>query len=375
MLKRIIIAIVIVLVVGGALVAIKTLQFKKMIAGAASFQQPPESVSTATVRQEEWQASLRAIGSVSAVQGVNITPDIPGTVREITFESGALVARGDQLVRLDTTSEEAQLRAVVAQLDLARINLQRMQKLRTENTVAQSELDTADFTVRQLDANAENIRTIIEKKVIRAPFDGRLGIRQVNLGQYLEAGRAIVSLQSLAPVYVDFTLPQQELSKLQTGMEVRLRTDSYPEREFAGRLTAINPGLNEATRSVALQATFGNEEQLLRPGMFTRVELMLPGNQSVLVIPATAVVSAPFGDSVYIVEENAGTNGAGGLAVRQQFVRTGQARGDFLTVQTGLKPGQQIVSAGVFKLRNGARITVNNELAPKPEVKPVPTEG
>ena len=371
---KIIIAIVVVLGVVGGLAGVKFLQIRKLIAAGKSFAPPPESVSTAVAHEEKWQVSLTAIGSITAVQGVTVTPDIPGTVREIAFESGAVVSKGDLLVRLDTSSEEAQLRALESQVELARINLARMRSLRTDNMVSQSDLDTAEATMKQTQANADAIRATIEKKTIRAPFAGRLGIRLANLGQYLDAGKPIVSLQSLSPVYADFSLPQQELAQLKTGMRVHLFTDTYPD-VFDGVLTAINPDLDAATRSVGLQATFANTNQLLRPGMFVRVEALLPDEQNVLVIPATSLLSAPYGDSVYVIESKSGKDGKPELIVRQQIVRTGRARGDLLSVVSGLKAGERIVSSGIFKLRNGMSVVENNSLTPKSEATPHPADN
>jgi len=346
-----------------------------LIAAGKAYVPPPETVASAVVKAETWQKTLTAIATITAVQGVTLTPDIPGTVREIAFESGATVARGDLLVKLDTSTEEAQLKAVKAQLELARINLKRAEALWAEKTLPEAELDAARAAVAQFQANAEAIQATIEKKTIRAPFDGQLGLRQVQLGQYLEAGRPIVSLQSLAPVYAEFSLPQQELSKLATGMPVRLVSDAYPGRQFEGVLSAINPDLDPATRSVALQATFANPDRLLRPGMFARAEVLLSEHQEVLVIPATAVLSAPYGDSVYVIEPAPATNAAGGLVVRQQFIRTGASRGDYVAVLSGLKPGERVASAGVFKLRNGIAVVENNELKPPATQTPRPADS
>lgn len=376
MIRKLAVAVLIVLAVIGALAGVKVAQIKSLIAAGKSATVPPETVSSFVVREESWQGTLTAIGSISAVQGVTLTPDIPGTVRQIAFESGAVVAQDDLLVKLDTSSEEAQLRAVEAQLELARITVSRARTLRKGDTVSQSELDTAEASLKQTEANADAIRATIAKKTIRAPFAGRLGIRLVNLGQYLEAGKPIVSLQSLEPVYADFSLPQQELARLKTGMAVRLTTDAYPGRQFEGKLTAINPDLDQATRSVGLQATFGNPEQLLRPGMFARVEVLLPEQQKVLVIPATSVLSAPYGDSVFVIESKAAEGGGQPqLTVRQQFIRTSRARGDFLSVEVGLKPGERVVSSGIFKLRNGMAVVENNELAPKSTEAPKPSDS
>ena len=369
-------ALVIVLAVAGGLAGIKTLQVKKMIAAGKAMVPPPETVASAVVTEEKWTASMTAVGSISAVQGVTITAELPGLVREIPFEAGAVVAKGAVLVRLDTATEEAQLRALEAQAELARLNLERSRTLRAEKTVSEAELDAAEATYKQTRANADAVRVTIEKKTVRAPFAGQLGVRQINLGQNLESGRPIVSLQSLDSVYADFGLPQQELSRLRPGMKVQVTTDAYPGQTFTGSLTVINPDLNASTRMVGLQATLPNPEQRLRPGMFARIEVLQPEEQTVLVIPATAVLSAPYGDSVYVIEPKpAAGDGKAGLVVRQQIVRLGRGRGDFLTVQSGLKAGEQVVSSGVFKLRNGASVVVNNALTPKADQTPRPADA
>ena len=368
-----ILAIAIVLVIIASLAAVKTLQIRTLIAMGKSFAPLPETISSAVAHEEQWQDSLSAIGSLYAVQGVTITPELAGKVSEIRFESGAVAAAGDLLLKLDTSSEEAQLRAGEAQAQLARLNVERVRQLRADNAVSQSELDTAEATVKQLEANADTIRAAIAKKTIRAPFAGQLGIRLVSLGENLDLGKPIVSLQSLSLVCADFSLPQQELARVKPGMAVRLSIDAYPDKFFEGKLTAINPALDADTRSVRLQATFESAEQLLRPGMFARVQVLLPGDQTVLVIPSTAVLSAPFGDSVYVVENS--TNATGGLVVRQQFIRTGRGRGDFVSVESGLKPGERVASSGLFKLRNGQGVVENNALAPKASEKPNPPNG
>ncbi len=374
--RKTVAALFVLLLVVGGLAGVKVLEIRKMIATGLAYAVPPESVSSAVAHVEQWQDTLDAIGSIAAVQGVTVTPEIAGTVSEIAFQSGAAVARGDLLVRLDTSSEEAQLRAIEAQVELARLNALRLRRLRADNTVSQSDLDQAEATLKQDQADADAIRAAIGKKTLRAPFDGRLGIRMVNLGEYLDTGKPVVSLQSLSPVYVNFSMPQQELARLQTGMRVRVTTDTYPGRQFEGTLSAINPDLDAQTRSVGLQATFGNAEQLLRPGMFARVEVLLPEEQPVLVIPATAVLSAPYGDSVYVIESKMGKDsGKPELAVRQQFIRTGRAQGDFVSVESGLKPGERIVSAGIFKLRNGMSVIENNELSPKNDLAPHPSDS
>jgi membrane fusion protein (multidrug efflux system) len=368
--SKIALAIGVVIAVIGVLAGIKVMEFKTL--AAAPWVQPPETVSSAVAHEEKWQDTFAAVGSITAVQGVTVTPELAGTVGEIKFESGAIVAKGDLLVRFDTSTEEAQLKALNAQLEWTRLSVERTRKLRTDSTVSQSELDQAEAAWQQAKANADAVQAVIDKKTIRAPFAGKLGIRQINLGEYVDAGKPIVSLQSLTPVYADFSLPQQSLAQIKTGMPVRVTVDTYTNKPFEGSLTAINPDLDTSTRNVRLQATLDNPEQLLRPGMFARIEVVLPSEENVLVIPATSILSAPYGDSVYVIEK--GTNGPGNV-VRQQFVRTGRTRGDFVTVESGLKPGERVASAGLFKLRNGAAVSENNDMSPKAMEKPKPGDS
>jgi membrane fusion protein (multidrug efflux system) len=305
-----------------------------------------------------------------------VTVEIPGTVTEIRFDSGTVVAKGDLLIRLDTSSEEAQLRSLEAQVAFAKVSLDRQLTLRTNQLVSQSDLDSAEATWKQAVANADNVRATIEKKTVRAPFAGQLGIRLINLGQYLEAGKPIVSLQSLSPLHASFSLPQQDLAKLKLGMQVRLTTDTYTNRQFEAILTAMNPDLDATTRSVTVLATVTNEDHALRPGMYVKAEVLLPEEHPVLVIPATSILSAPFGDSVYVIETKPAKEGEkASSTVRQQFVRTGQARGDLITVVSGLKAGDRVVSAGAFKLRNGMSIVENNNIVPPSEKSPHPPEA
>ena len=371
MMRKIIVGIVLVVVVAGALVAVKTMQIKNMIAFGATFTPPPETVATAVAHEEQWQDVLPAVGSVSPAQGVMVAPEIAGTVTEIAFESGATVNKGDLLVKLDTSSEVAQLRAAEAQVSLAKLNLERTQKLRADNTVSQSEFDQADATLKQAQANADSIRATIEKKTIRAPFAGRLGIRLVNLGEQLDVGKGIVSLQSASPLYVDFSLPQQDLAQLQTGLKVRAVCDTYPDTNFFGELIVISPDLDSVTRNVRIRAKFENADGLLRAGMFVRVKVELPGENTVLVIPATAVLSAPYGDSVFVLEPQV-TGGKTNLIVQQKFIRTSKTRGDFISVESGLKPGEHVVTAGIFKLRNGMSVQENNAATPEASLTPTP---
>ncbi|HTA95828.1 MAG TPA: efflux RND transporter periplasmic adaptor subunit [Verrucomicrobiae bacterium] len=374
--RKTFIGILIVVAVLVVLAGVKVLQIRSMIAFGKSFAMPPETISSAVAHEEKWQDTLSAVGSVNADQGVIVSPEIAGTVSEIDFESGATVKKGDLLLKLDASSEEAQLRAAESQVELAKLNADRSQKLRADNTVSQSELDQAEATLKQAQANADTIRSTIDKKTIRAPFDGRLGIRLVNLGEQLDVGKGIVSLQSLTPVFVDFSLPQQDLSQLATGLKVSATSDAYPSNSFDGELAAINPDLDAMTRSVRLRAKFENADQLLRPGMFVRAEIILPEAKPVLAIPSTAILSATFGDSVFLImtAAQAGITNmpATNLVAQQKFIRTGRAHGDFVSVESGLKAGDKVATAGLLKLRNGVSVKENNEDSPKPSLSPTP---
>ncbi len=369
MIRKILIGLAVVVAVFLVLAGVKALQIHALL--TTPFSQPPETIAADVARPDDWQDTLTAVGSISAEQGVTVSPEIAGTVSEIDFASGATVKQGDLLIRLDTSSEEAQLRAAQSQAELARLNAERTRQLRADKTVSQSELDQAEATLKQNQANADAIQATIDKKTIRAPFAGRLGIRLVDLGQQLDVGKGIVSLQALDTVFADFSLPQQDLARLQTGLQVKVTADAYAGKTFAGELTAINPDLDTTTRSVRLRARFSNADELLRPGMFVRVEVELPDTQKVLTIPSTAILSAPYGDSVFVIESQT-ANGMTNLVVQQKFIRTGRTHGDFVSVESGLQAGDRVATAGLFKLRNGVNVTVNNTDVPKPSLSPNP---
>ncbi|HLO26946.1 MAG TPA: efflux RND transporter periplasmic adaptor subunit [Geobacteraceae bacterium] len=368
--KRIIFAILGLVVLIAVLAAVKAMQIRAMIEQGKKAVPPPETVTTALVNSESWENALTAVGSLTAVQGVTVAAELAGKVVKIAFEPGAQVVKGNLLISQDTTSEEAQLPGAVAQADLARTILARDVKMLEKNIISQADYDTAAANYAQAVAQANNIRATIAKKTIRAPFSGRLGIRQVNLGQILRDGDPIVTLQTLDPIFVDFTLPQQELGRLRTGLTVRVSSDALPGVTNEGRITAINPLVDADTRNIKLQATLANHAEKLRPGMFVTVAVGLPTLQKVLTIPATAVLYAPYGDSVFVVAED--KEHKGGKVLRQQFVRLGEKRGDFVAVTSGVKEGETIVSTGVFKLRNGQAVVVDNRLAPSFKTAPKP---
>lgn len=354
------------------------LQIGKLIAAGKEFAKsgpPPEAVTTAQAREETWEPSISAVGSLSAVQGVTVSAESPGKVVKILFESGSLVKAGDLLVQVDTSLEEALLRSAEANAALVRLNLQRAKDLRAHNANSQSDLDTADAQAKQAEAQADNIRAAIAKKMVRAPFGGRLGIRLVNLGQILREGDGIVSLQALDPIYADFMLPQQYLPQIAAGQAVRLKTDALPGKVIEGKVTAINPEVDSATRNFRVQATFSNPGEELRPGMFASVDVVLPLKQKVITVPATSVLHSTFLDTVFVVEETPDKEtGKTVRTVRQQSVRLGERRGDFVVVLSGLKPDETVVTSGVFKLRNGTKVTVDNSLAPDARLAPKPDD-
>ncbi len=376
MTKRIIITIVGLIAVIGVLGGIKGLQIERMIAQGKQFSPPPEPVNTAVVRQETWESLITAVGSLEAVQGVIVTAELPGKVERIELEAGTKVKAGDLLLQQDISTETAQLRSAEAALTLTEIEIDRKRKLLAQKTISRSEYDNAEAQFKQAAAQADTIRATIKKKTIRAPFAGRLGIRLVNVGQVLKEGEPIVSLQSIDPIFVNFSLPQQQLAQVGPGLSVRVTADALPGQALEGKITAINPQVDAATRNIRMQATMTNPQERLRPGMFVTVTVVLPVRQDLLAIPATSILYAPYSDSVFVVEEQKDEkNGRVGKTVRQQFVRLGERQGDYVAVLAGLEEGQTVVSTGVFKLRNGQSVVVDNALTPEFKLNPEPEES
>jgi membrane fusion protein, multidrug efflux system len=376
MVKRIIISLIGLILLIGGLAGIKYLQIERMTAYGDNFVPPPEVVTTATAKNDSWESFLTAVGSLEAVQGVVVTAELKGKVVHIAFEPGSMVKAGDLLVQQDTSVESAQLRAAEAEVALAKINFKRSKELVAAKTISQSDFDNADARFKEAEAQADNIRAMIAKKTIRAPFAGRLGIRLVNLGQTLNEGDEIVSLQSLDPIYVNFLLPQQRLAQVYPGLAIRLITDALPGQVVSGKITAINPQVDAATRNIRIQATVENSEEGLRPGMYVNVSVVLPDLIEVLTIPATSVLYAPYGDSVFVVEKKKNdANEPSGLVLNQKFVRLGEKRGDYITVVSGLKQGETVVSTGVFKLRNGQAVVIDNTLSPDFKQTPKPADA
>ncbi len=375
MMKRMLVMLAVMAVLIGGLGFVKFQQIQTAIAQGASFQPPPEAVTTIVAEQTEWPDTLNAIGSVEAVQGVVVSADLAGTVDRIAFDSGKSVRQGEVLVQLDTRQERAQLAAAEAQRDLARTNFDRMQGLLKDSVISRAEFDNATADSKQTEARVGEIRAAIDRKTIRAPFSGILGIRQVNLGQYLSSGDPIVQLQSLNPIYVNFGVPQQATSQIRVGREVQITSEHLGGAAFQGRVTAIDSIVNEETRNIQVQATLSNPDGQLRPGMFVQAAAALGKGRSIVALPATAISYAPYGDSVFIIGEVKGPKGDTYKGVRQQFVKVEGARGDQVGVVSGVKPGDEVVTSGVFKLRNGAAVLVNNKVQPANDPSPTPADN
>ncbi len=361
------------LLVFGFLAWVKVSQFKSMIAAGKAYVPPPETITATKVESSDWQGTQGAVASLIAVHGVVVGAELPGIIREIGFDSGISVKRGAMLVKLDTSSEEAQLASALADASLANVNLERAKTLRKSESNTQADLDAADAHAKQAEAAVQNLRATIAKKTIRAPFDGRIAMRQVELGQSVSPGTQLASLQSVDPIYAEFTLPQQALASLKLGEQVSMRTDIYGDSRWNGKVSAINPEIDIATRSVRARATFANADGRLKPGMFANVDVISADKRKVLLIPSPSVLYAPFGDSVFSIEKS--SDGAKpGLVAKQKFIRVGERRGDMVEVVSGLTVNEEIASSGVFKLKNGVGVVINNDLAPKAEISPTPSE-
>mgnify|MGYP000465741369 CR=1 FL=1 len=357
-----------------------------------SMPMPPAAITSAKAERQTWPASIEAVGTVAAVQGITVTTEVAGIVKQIHFQSGQWVKKGQNLVTLDADTDQADLKTLEAQRDLADIDLARLRGLFELDTISKSQLDTAESNAAQARTRVDAQRARVDKKIIRAPFSGKLGIRQADLGQYVSPGTALVTLQTLDPVYVNFSLPEQRLPKIASGLTVNATLDAMPSAKFAGRITAIETRVDEKTRTFNVQATIPNRKQQLQPGQFARIEISLPGEESFIVVPQTAVSYNPYGNSVYVITPAAaattGTpaskpaadaahagNAPQALQVTRRLIRTGVARGDYVAVTEGLKEGESVATSGLLKLRNGAPVIINNTLSPGAEIAPAPPES
>lgn len=370
MLKKFIIAIAGFFLVVLSLGAVKVAQIKK--ASSQPHVMPASAVTTVDAVEATWRPVLSAIATLAPVEGVTLGADADGTIARIAVENGAAVKTGDLLIEFDTTVEAAQLASAEARLAITKLDYDRAAGLREKDTISQAELDQAVAQLNQAKADAEAVRAQLAKKRVRAPFDGRVGIRQVNVGQFVSRGSPLVPLQKLNPIYVNFTIPQRYLPQLVSGQETQVKVDAFGDRVFTGKIVAINPEVDTSSRNVSVQALIENPEEVLRSGMFARVEVQLPVDKPSVILPATAIAYASYGNSVYIVEKMKGPDGKEYLGARQQFVKLGGTRGDQVAILEGVKPGEVVVSAGVFKLRNGAHVQVNNEKLPSNDPAPKP---
>ena len=371
MTKRMLIMLGLMLLFILVIAAWKVWQIRTGMAQAAKFAQPPTAVTTAVAETERWQPVLSAVGSLKAVNGVTVSTDLAGIISQIAFLSGATVKKGDLLVKLDSLQEEAQLHSAEARRNLAKLSLDRQRNLRSSGAVSQSDYDSAESEFNQAAAAVDEANALIARKTITASFDGLLGIRQVDLGQYLNVGAPIVQLQSTDPIYVNFALPQENLEQIAVGKKLRVSATGVASNQFEGEITAIDSRLDESTRSIMIQGTVRNAEGRLRPGMFVNVEALLP-EKDVISIPSSSISYAPYGDSVFIVKEKRGPDGKPGKEAQQQFVKTGPSRGDQVSIVSGVKEGDEVVSSGVFKLRSGIAVLVNNSVQPDNEANPTP---
>jgi membrane fusion protein (multidrug efflux system) len=380
---RYVVVIVGLLALVGSLVFVKFSQISTLMAFGKEMQAagpPPEAVSSAVAQVQSWEDTLAAVGNIASVKGVSLSNDAPGVVKRINFESGKTVKKGEVLVELDSSVERAQLASAKARRDLASLTLNRTRALFASKSISQAQLDADDAEFKRAETDYKAISAELERKVVRAPFGGRLGIRGVNLGQYLNPGTTITSLDALGDVYVDFTLPQQRLTSVTIGMPVRVTIEGSKQPPMVGTITAVDPTLDDATRSLKLRASLPNDKDKLRPGMFANVSVLLPKRQDQVIVPITAIVHASYGDSVFVVEDK--KPGSPGMAktrdgrivrvARQQFVRVGETRGDFVSLLDGVKAGEELVTAGAFKLRNNAPIAVDNKVKAEAQLHPNP---
>lgn len=371
MTKRMIIVLLLLGLVFGGIFGFKAFVNTKMTQFFDNMEPPAATVTTAEAERAQWTPSIAAVGTLFAANGIDVSPEVAGTIERIAFTSGQRVKAGDVLMQLDTATDRAQLDVLRAQRDLAKSELDRQQALLKRRTTSQAEFDRAQSQYKQVLASISNQQAVIDKKTVKAPFAGTVGIRKVDLGSFVGSGVAVVSLQQLDPLRLRFSVPEQQLAKLALGLSVTARVDAYADQEFTGEITAIEPSVNAATRNVQVEAELANPERLLRPGMFARVEVQLPGSDDYLTLPNSAITYNPYGDSVFIVVPAQGDGEGAKPTVKRSFIKTGPRRGDQVAVLDGLEPGEQVVTSGQLKLRNGSTIIIDNSRLPADAAQPV----
>lgn len=369
----VLLGIVIVVPIIGSIVGIKLGQFEAMGEAGANMKMPPTTVNVMAAKEMDWSPRISAIGTVVAIKGTTISAEVDGTVREILYTPGANVAAGAPLASLDISIEKAQLHEAEVAAKWARIAFNRAKELSKTKNISVADMDTAETNISQADAKVEYFQALISKKTFVAPFAGKLGISQVTLGQFLAKGTPIISLQSLSPIYVHFSLPQNQIGQIKEGLAVRVGLDAYPDQLFEGKISAINPGIDPSTRSFRIQATLDNPAHSLRPGMFVSVDVVAERTERKLFIPAAAVLYSPYGDAVFVIETPSGdSHDSSTLSIRQQLVRLGSKQGDFVAVTQGLSAGDQVVATGAFKLMPGMSVVIDNALLPDFKISPTP---
>jgi membrane fusion protein (multidrug efflux system) len=368
--KRILLTVLVAFGVLGAIFGYKYYQLRQAKAALAARKPAPAAVTTAKTARQQWALTLGSVGTLQSYQGITVRSEIEGRIVNVPFESGARVKAGDVLIEMDTATEAAQLRSYEATARLAELNLQRARELRETSANTQADLDASEAASLQARANIEATKATLAKKRIIAPFDGRIGIRQVSIGQFLNKGDALATLEAVDPIYADFALPQQNIAQVAVGLPVKVTVDAFPGRQFDGKIEAIDPRITDTTRNLRLRATIANGDETLHPGMFARVDVVLPGDNSVIVLPATAVVYSPYGDSVYVVATKDGATVAA-----QRWVKVGPKRGDFISILDGLEENEEVVTIGQSKLRPGSLLKVNNQVVPESSLTPKPAES
>jgi membrane fusion protein, multidrug efflux system len=375
MIKRMVIMLTLVGVVLGAFFwfqSFKATMIKKYMASAAS---PPQTVSTTTAGMQEWQPKIEAVGSLRAVNGADLAFEVSGIVKDIQFNSGDDVAAGKLLLALRSDDDVGKLQALEATAELSAINYDRDQQQLKIKAVSQATVDADAANLKNAKAQVAEQQAVVDKKALRAPFAGRLGVRAVDIGQFVSAGTTIVTLQALDPIYVDFFVPQQKLNQIKLGQELVAKVDTYPDRTFAGTISVINPKVDASTRNVQVRATLKNPDRTLLPGMYATVDIVAGQSQRYVTLPQTAITYNPYGETVFIVEEgDKDGNGAPHFVARQSFVTAGPTRGDQVAILTGVTDGQTIVTAGQVKLRNGSNVLVDNSIKPTADASPMPTD-
>ncbi len=366
MLKGFLISIGVIVVIIAGIVLIKGPQF----AAPPPFTMPPETVTSRTAEAMTWEQTVDTVGTLMASQGVMVSAEVSGTVSAIHFDSGQRVEKGELLFELDTSAERAQLESAQATYELAEVNLKRARELRASRSIARSELDNAQARAKESKAMLEQIQATLDKRIIRAPFTGALGIRQVDIGEYLNPGAPVVSLQSMDPIYVDFSLPQQQLGMVRAGLPLRLELDAYPGRVFEGEVEALDPKLELANRMLRVRGTLENGDKALKPGMFANVRIVQPEPLEVVAVPRTSVFYQAFGNTIFVIKA-----GEQGQVVEQRFVSLGKTKGDFIAIQERLEAGEEVVSSGAFKLFNGRSVVVDNSKAMPVSLDPKPADS